>query len=283
MVGEGKTRDKEPFHITSLQDAEDFAANLSRYGATIVSGYDVCKHIEDAYKYSRVHCEDQRVNGKLFNAYIDLELNYIFMMKDIDLAGGKHSRLHKSGKLAASVLEDYELFSGKLEILCALSALSFRTRAFWDKGMGILFLLYEFRKYEKFVKTRSRKAYSFRNAQDWPEISPHFQRCFTNVVRTWLVHSEQREAVKDIDDRNLIIPFPDPFLRIMANVIEMVDDIRTPEAHGAGFLRKWTLSNFPIDKSRDFSMINHWNVANEFMHAIRATIGEYAAEDSSPR
>ena len=149
--------------------------------------------------------------------------------------------------------------------------------------MGILFLLYECQKYENYIKNRSRKSYFVKNAQEWPEISVHFRKCLTNIVRTWLIHSEQREAAKEIDDLNLIVPFPDPFLKLLGDVIEMVDDIRTPEAHGTGFLRKWSLANFPIDKSRDFSLINHWNVANEFMHALRGAIGEYSIKNSSPR
>lgn len=277
-------QETEPFRITSLQEAEDFATCISRYGEVTIPGYNVCDDIRNVYKYSRILCDDDRINGKLLNACIDLELNYLFMMKDVNLAGGIHNQLDSRGKIASgAVLEDFELFSGKTDILYALSALSFRIRAFWDKYMGILFLLYESQKYEKFVKAKSRKAYFVKNAQDWPEISLHCRKCLTNIVKTWLIHSEQREAAKEIDNRNLIVPFPDPFLKIMGDVIGMVDDIRTPEAHGSGFLRKWTLANLPADRSRDFSLINHCNVASEFMNALRATIGEFSVQNSSPR
>ena len=277
-------QEPEPFRITSLQDAEDFATCISRYGEATIPGYNVCDDIRNIYKYSRTHCDDDRINGKLLYACVDLELTYLFMMKDVSLAGGRHNQLHSRGKIASgSVLEDLELFSGKTDILYALSALSFRIRAFWDKYMGILFLLYEYEKYEKFIKARSRKDYFVKNAQNWPEISLHFRKCLTNTIRTWLIHSEQREAAKEIDNLNFIFPFPDPFLKIMGDVIGMVDDIRTPEAHGSGFLRKWTFANFPIDMSRDFSLLNHWNVANGFMHALRETIREYSAQNSSSR
>ena len=149
--------------------------------------------------------------------------------------------------------------------------------------MGILFLLYEWNKYESFVKAKSRKNYFVKNAKQWPEISLHFRKCLTNVVRTWLIHSDQREAAKEVDDLELIIPFPDPFLKIVGDMIGMVDDIRTPEAHGSGLLRKWSLANIPIDKSRDFSLINHWNVANGFMHALRETINDCFVQNSMPR
>ncbi len=169
MIGEGVFQEPEPFRITSLQDAEDFATCISRYGEATIPGYNVCDDIRNIYKYSRIHCDDDRINGKLLNAYVDLELTYLFMMKDVNLAGGLHNQLNNRGKIASgSVLEDFELFSGKANILYVLSALSFRIRAFWDKFMGILFLLYEYQKYEKFIKAKSRKDYFVKHSQDWP-------------------------------------------------------------------------------------------------------------------
>ena len=114
MTGEGTHKDTETFQIASLQEAEDFAAYISRYGEATSSGYDIRDHIRNIYKYSRVHSTSDRINGKLLNAYIDLELTYLFMMKDSLLAGGTHNRLHDSGKTAlGSVLDDFELFLGK--------------------------------------------------------------------------------------------------------------------------------------------------------------------------
>lgn len=284
MTGEGKIYDAAPFRINSLQEAADFAGYISRYGDSINSGYNVYDDIVNYYNYSRIHSEDEHINAKLLRACVDLELTSLFMMKDLDLAAGTHNQLHNRGKIAsASVLEDFELFSGKANILYALSALSLRTRAFWDKYMGVLFLLYDWQKYEKFTKARSRKKCFLKNARMWPEISLHFRECLTNIVRTGLIHSEQREAAEEIDNLKFIVEFPDPFLKILGAEIERVDRIRTPEVHGSGVLMKWSFANFPIDKSRDFALINHWNVANEFMQALRATIGECSAQNSSPR
>ena len=282
MVGEGMHKDAGTFKIASLQDAEAFEAYINRYGeATSFSGYDMRGAILNIYKYSRVHSKDDQINGQLLNASVDLELTYLFIMKDSLLAGGAYNRLHDIGKIAlGSVLDDFELFSGKLDILYALSAFSFRMRAFWDKYMGVLFLLYEHNRYDKYVDARSRKKFFMRHAQEWPEISVHLRKCLTNIVRTGLINAGQREAVRDIDNRKLCIPFPDPFLKILGEIIAMVDAVRTPEAHGAGFLRKWALANLPIDKSRDFALMNHWNMGNEFMQALRTTIAEYSAQSS---
>lgn len=284
MTGEAMHKDTETFRISSLQEAEDFAKYVSRYGDSTSLGYDIADYIRNIYNYSRVHSTSDRINGKLLNAYIDLELTYLFMMKDSLVAGGTHNRLQDTGKTAlGSVLDDFDLFSGKMDILYSLSAFTFRNRAFWDKYMGVLFLLYEYQEYEKYVKAGSRKAFFVRHAKEWPDISLHLRKHLTNIVRTWLIHSGQREAAKEIDSRKFCVPFPDPFLEILGEMIEMVDAVRTPEAHGAGFLRKWTLSNLPIDRSRDFSLMNHWNHSNEFMQALRTTIAEFAAQSSSPR
>ena len=285
MTGEGMHEDIETFQVSSLQEAEDFATYISRYGDLTTSpiGYDIGDHIHNMYNYSRVHSTSDRINGKLLNAYIDLELTYLFMMKDSLKAGSIQNRLHDTGKTElGSVLEDFDLFSGKMDILYSLSAFSFRARAFWDKYMGVLILLYEDQKYEKFIKAGSRKTFFVRNAQEWPEISIHLRKCLTNIVRTWLIHSGQRVAVKEIANEKLVIPFPDPFLGILGEIIAMVDAVRTPEAHGAGFLRKWTLANLPLDRSRDFGLMNDWNVSNEFMQALRRMIAELAAHRLSP-
>ena len=283
MIGDDAHQETRTFQIKSLQDAEDFAVLLSRYGERTFPGYSIREHIRNTYNYSRIHSDDERINGKLLNAVVDLELTYLFMMKDSQLAGGIHNRLDDAGKIVStSVLQDFDLFSGKVDILYALSALSLRLRAFWDKYAGVLFLLYEFQEYDNFIGARRRRRFFVRKANDWPEISLHLRKCLTNIIRTWLIHSGQREGAREIDSRKFVVPFPDPFLKIMDDAIGMVDEIRTPEAHGSGFLRKWSLANLPIDRSRDFSLMNHWNVANEFMHALRATIGDYSAQNSSP-
>lgn len=156
--GDGIRENSETFKISSLQEAEIFAAYIGRYGDSICSGYDVCDHLRNVFNYSHVHSTSNRINGKLLNAYIDLELTYLFMMKDSLLASSTHNRLRNMGKTnLGSVLDDFDLFSGKMDILYSLSAFSFRIRAFWDKYMGVLFLLYEEQKYEKYVKAKSRK------------------------------------------------------------------------------------------------------------------------------
>lgn len=282
---EGSTReDTETFRISNLQEAEQFAEYVSRYADPTSGGYDIREHVRSIYHYSLVHSTSGRINGKLMNAYIDLELTYLFMIKDLGSAAGTQNGLYDKGKTTLeSVLDDFDLFSGKMDVLYSLSALSLRIRAFWDKYMGVLFLLYEEQKYESYIKAKSRKKFFVKHAKEWPEISIHLRVCLTNIAKGWLIHSDQREVAKDIDKERYCVDFPDPFLEIMGKIIEMVDSVRTPEAHGAGVLRKWTLANLPLSKSRDFALINHWNHSNEFMQALRTTIAEMAAQNSPPQ
>ena len=59
---------QESLKIASLQEAEAFAAYISRYGeAASSSGYDMRGPILNIYKYSRVHSKDDRINGKLLS------------------------------------------------------------------------------------------------------------------------------------------------------------------------------------------------------------------------
>lgn len=63
MTGGSVYEETKPFRITSLQDADDFARCISRYGEATVPEYYVCDHIRKAYEYSRTHCDDDRING----------------------------------------------------------------------------------------------------------------------------------------------------------------------------------------------------------------------------
>ena len=85
MTGSKANKSAETFRITSLQDAEKFAQHLNRYGKATFSAYDVRDHVLNVYKYASAQSENSRIKGKLLNAYIDLELTYLFMMKDSNL------------------------------------------------------------------------------------------------------------------------------------------------------------------------------------------------------
>ncbi|MYA88096.1 MAG: hypothetical protein F4X97_06535 [Boseongicola sp. SB0662_bin_57] len=92
------SQDIEPFQIGSRQQAENFADFVSRYGSATFQPYNISDEIRNIFEYARFHSNDNRVNGKLLNAYIDLEQTYLFMLKDSIYVQGISNRLQKDGK-----------------------------------------------------------------------------------------------------------------------------------------------------------------------------------------
>ena len=264
--------DVRTFQIRTPDEAENFENFLNQYyrspSVGEVNGIVPENYIKTLYLY----CHEHRKNGRLFYAVIDLELTYLFMMKDCFAAGGVLNQLLTKDKFPVeSILENFQNFSGKMEVLYRLNSFAFRCRAFWDKYMGVLILLYEREKYDEYSKAKSRKK-SFRTiASKWDNFSPHIQKGLARIA----LSLGQPLGLKDDMTKHLEnngIPFPEPFLEIMLKIIDALDCIRTAEAHGTGTLRKWSLSMLPIGESRDTGLYNHWNHANEFMHALRETI-----------
>lgn len=265
----------DTFRIDSAKEAADFAVSIGRYAESPSASCGIRTTVGSIYEYAATQSFDDRTYSKLLNAYVDLELTYIFMKKDVSSAGGTHNRLNDAGRIdGRSVLRDFALFSGKMDILYSLSAFSFRVRAFWDKYMGILLLIYDREKYEKFIRARSRRTFFIRRAHEWPHISIHLRRCLTAIVKEWYIRSGHRGVEIEFREGEKDVPFPDPFLELIGKIVELVDVVRTPEAHGTGSLWKWTLANLPPDRSGDFGLVNHWNYCNQFMQALRKVIAE---------
>ena len=50
----------------------------------------------------------------------------------------------------------------------------------------------------------------------------------------------------------------------LRQILEMFDnELRTPEAHGTGALRKWSFTLEPINEDPSMKLIGYWNVINE--------------------
>ena len=125
---------------------------------------------------------DRRADSRLLWAIIDFEFTYLSMMRDIhgalDVWVGRFSP--KSPK-PDSVLDDFHVFDGKLDILHCMTSFALRCRAFWDKSMGILFLLYDDSNYQAFAGSPSRKRFFQKHAPSWPSISPYLLRSMDRV------------------------------------------------------------------------------------------------------
>ena len=270
-----RNMDDMTFRINSLQDAETFETFLNKYCSRTCGSRDTIPagYFATLFHYTR----DHRLCGKLLAAAVDLELTYIFMMRDSLGAAGVWNQAFSPGHPnPTSVLDRFDSFAGKIDILYNLAAFAFRCRSFWDKFMGILFLLYDEDNYESFVKAKSRKKYFKERAGSWSSLSPHIRQCLTKVYGD-IVSVALKRGIPDRaagpplsrEVRATIAPvFPQDLVRL----IDALDDIRTAEAHGTGTLRKWSLAMLPLDESRDFSLLNHWNIANSFMHNIRRVL-----------
>ena len=283
LPSDGIPADVRTFQIRTPDEAEKFENFLNQYyrssSREVMIGIVPENYIKTLYLY----CHEHHKNRRMFYAVIDLELTYLFMMKDCLSSIGVWNQLFAKDKFPVeSILGDFQLFSGKMEILYGLNSFAFRCRAFWDKYMGVLVLLYEREKYDEYVdaKNKSRKSSFKKIASKWDNFSPHIQ----DSLARFLLNFGKQFGLKDDMIKNLEnygIPFPDPFLDIMLEFIDALDCIRTAEAHGTGTLRKWSLSMLPPSESRDTSLYNHWDPANVFMHALRETIQNLNVVDSS--
>ena len=271
--------DDKTFRIDSRQDAETFQDFLNRYcervcglgSATIPAGL-----LSALFSFSRNH----EPGGKLLAAVVDLELTYLFMQRDSHAAAGVWNTVFSPAKSQpTSVLDRFDTFSGKVDILYNFTSFSMRCRSFWDKLMGILFLMYDSDNYERFLKARSRKGFFDRKARSWQTVSPHIRQCLIKEYHNIL----SLAAKRGIPDHGMgnssssilgeVMPvFPQQLVRI----IDSLDEIRTAEAHGTGALRKWSLAMLPLHESKDFGLLNHWNIANSFMHHLRRALGDLA-------
>ena len=221
--------------------------------------------------------QTDRANSRLFSAVIDFELTYLSMMFDIHGAVDVWvTRFGPAQAKPASVLDDFPSFAGKLEILYNMSSFALRCRAFWDKAMGILFLIYDDANYQKFAKSTSRKGFFRKRAATWPPLSPYILESLKDVDVVDLTAQAGLPDLALTPQRRPRCDSDQPFHDHQSSIVDTLDTVRTAEAHGAGTLRKWSFSMLPLHESKDAWLINHWNIANRFTHALRRTLLDIA-------
>ena len=257
------------FDIDSLTDARRFQSLLNDYYND--SGLADWPDVIPANLFSTVYT--YRADSRLFWAIIDFEITYLSMMRDVHGAADVWAgQFNPSSAKPASVLDDFRSFAGKLDILYNMTSFALRCRAFWDKGMGILFLLYDESSYEAFARRASRKGFFRKRAALWPSLSPHLRKCLDDVDVADLA---ARAGMPDLAIAPPRRPNPGsnpPFYEHLAQIIDTLDSVRTAEAHGAGTLRKWSFAMLPLHESKDAWLMNHWNIATGFTHALRRTL-----------
>ena len=248
--------DSNEFVIRSSREAEAFQLRLSQYRKRRCGRDDLLSsgYMRDLFSYA-----DREGATKLFAAVYDLEITFLLMEVAICSAAGTHNLQFAPGRRhenSVPLLDD-AAFAGKMDNLGHLTAFALRCRAFWDKVMGVLFLLCEPARYEGFAKASRRKRFFAKNAAEWPDPPPHLLRF--------------------LEDPNFRELDPNPrFPHILERVMEHLDGIRTAEAHGTGTLRKTTLGTVPLGESGNAELLAHYNIALGTMKALRRTLDDLA-------
>ena len=271
------------FSVSSVEDAERLQARLRDYRRRkfgddhdrLPSGY-----LGHLYTYCRNHQPD----GRLFVAILDLEFTYLSMQRDLlEHAGIWNLQFAPPRVLPDDVLDNPDHFTAKIDILHATTGFAVRCRAFWDKAIGILFLLYDQPSYQSFVKADKRVRFFRRQAAKWPPISAHLANALNKV------NVDELRSEPGIPDHSMRPAFqayqgPDsPFPEHLAEIIDTLDEVRTAEVHGTGVLRKWSLAMLQPHESKDAWLINHWNIANGYIRALRHELLEQAGHPRESR
>src|SRR5690606_17453071 len=141
-----------------------------------------------------------------------------------------------------------------------LTSFTYRCRAFWDKYMGLLVLIYSPNEYEKYCKAKSRKKKFQSLSNEWISFPIELQESLIQTL-------QQHPFYNELKGKNI---YPTPFLDILLTFIDQLDNkYRTAEAHGTGAIRKWSLSMLPAEQSQDFALFSHWNIANSMIQGLR--------------
>lgn len=234
--------DSVEFQIVCLEEAQRFDALMRMFLHDGYQGGACHWELCDAWRAT----EGREDHARVFAALLDIWLAFTSMHMDMHGMGATWNDKFSKGQLeGGSILESEEKFFGKMRIHHHSTGFILRCRAFWDKWMGIIVLLLLPMEYEKFLRAKSRRRY--------------FERL-----------SVQRELPISADVA----------LHVSKHVSELDSRFRTAEAHGAGVLRKWTLSMMSLGDNDSVELVRFWNVANCAMLDLGRLLGARSTETS---
>ena len=166
----------DTFSIKSNKEAVQFEAFLHQF---LSSAHPSLKGIipEKLLSFLYAYCADQD-KLRLFYAVLDLDLVWIFMVKESHLPAGLWNEvLSEHRNDPKTILDDFVTFRTRMDVLDSFNSITLRCRACWDKYLGALVLLHDPANYDRFAKASSRKKEFAKIAQKWrPLISSHILR-----------------------------------------------------------------------------------------------------------
>ena len=169
------------FNVSSVEDAVRLQARLRDYRHRKF-GDDRDSLPSSYFAHLYIYCRNHQPDGRLFVAILDLELTYLSMERDrLEHAGIWNLQFAPPRPLPDDVLHKADVFAAKFDILHASTGFAVRCRAFWDKAIGILFLLYDQPSYQSFAKADKRLRFFRQRAAHWPPISAHLANTLNKI------------------------------------------------------------------------------------------------------
>lgn len=227
------------FSIKSREDAELFV--LRHNEILVLSGGSTAIHfsLADAFTNSRRFVDGTKIFAAIFDIYINSSLVWL----DTWDLGCLISEMMCRKEINISALDSADVFALSMREHRYASSFVFRYRALWDKLMGLLVMLAEPAKYERYVSAQSRK-------RDFKKIC-----------------AASENIPNDLADQ-------------IFNVLTKFDnDFRTPEAHGTGRLRKFTFAGgAPTVRIAAQLTMQYWNILNHFLHDVAVVLAKMPGE-----
>lgn len=262
------------FELTSKEDFVKFENSMDNFliaelGKNKTLGKDT--FLSNAFDVF----ENREDRNRLMAAFLDLTITRKFLLIDQRDVSGMWNKVSKvygfkdEDPKPRNILDDQIGFNLKMKILNRSWDGILRKRAYWDKFFGVVIMWLDPENYNSFVNSKSRKKAFMKIVSKWEAIPFH-------LIEVIVRHSQSlpnfHEVVDNLYDNNIS---PQEFLDWLFNFINELNDYRTPEAHGTGRLRKFTLVNSALNKSQDLSMhIRSGNVINSMHSGLQDSIVE---------
>ena len=192
-----------------------------------------------------ITCKRHPFGNHLFPAVLDMQLHVARLNVEIaSIAKRINADIH--GNKETDCLSDDGELAERLDLFGAATSFVLRYRAVWDKLMGVIVLLLEPDKYQKFVKSNSRKK--------------NFVKILKERGGQWPIYAQK-----------------------VGEIIEIFDSqFRTAEAHGSGKLRKLAFCRVSADSNPFEDLFWACNSLNDQLLALQQIFKQFAEQLHSP-